>query len=73
MLLLFVRLLRNSFFYFHSGIQWSFVEFSGGDKSAGKVQGNGKSGIWTFEECSMANPDFESEVNRMQSVSNRRF
>jgi len=66
-------LLRNSFFYFRSEIQWSFVEFGRGDKLVGKVQGNGKSGIWTFEECSMTNNDFESEADRTKSVSNRRF
>jgi len=54
-------------------LEFSGVEFGGGDKSVGKVQGNGKSGIWTFEECSTANNDFESEADRTQSVSNRRF
>ena len=49
------------------------MEFGGGDKSVGKVQGNDKAGIWTFEECSMANNDFELETDRMESVSNRRF
>jgi len=49
------------------------VEFGGGDKSVGKVQGNGKSRNWTFEECSMTNNNFESETDRTQSVSNRKF
>ena len=49
------------------------MEFGGGDKSVGKVQGNGKSRNWTFEECSMTNNNFESETDRTQSVSNRKF